>query len=152
MHNIENSLQNISSNRQGDHNLWVDEVMEKFVVKVFDSLTTLERDIDDKLISSKISLENDYYLYSNLRPLKISFLDRYVREFKHRYESNLEIFTKESVTLAYGKISEYVDAIQDMLKSYNPEEIPYQVAFSYTNAKKILNQLSSKDVGFLLII
>ena len=121
-------------------------IMEKFTQKVFDSLTAIERELDDKLTSSRILLENDYFLYSNLRPLKIPLLDRFVKDFKNRYESSMEMFTNESVLVALGKISEFSDGIRELCKSYNPEEIIYQSAYSKQSAKKVLSQLGSKDV------
>lgn len=90
--------------------------------------------------------------YEVIKGKKIPGLENYIKQSKLAYETNLSNYCRVVTRRPLGKLLEFFDGIQDLLKSQAPEEIPYHLQYSKTSLKEILKKFPEKEVHHNLFI
>lgn len=91
-------------------------------------------------------LENYHHLFTQMRGLKVPILETYIKESKRRYEKYLKWYAKMSIQHALGKMIEFFDGIQNLLKTTPAEEINFHLSYNRANAKRVISQYPLREV------
>jgi exocyst complex component 1 len=78
---------------------------------------------------------------------KIPGLETYIRQSKLAYENNLHNYCRVVTRRPLGKLLEFFEGIQDLLKSQAAEEVPYHLQYSKTSVREIVKRFPEKEVS-----
>ncbi|CAG8434427.1 1984_t:CDS:10 [Ambispora gerdemannii] len=131
----------------------VNKAYERIVKTMFDSLEAIAKDTgslaDDKeqLNVHTMMLENMHRFYTEILTYKISVLEPYVKHAKISYEKHLEAYSKSVLRKPFGKLIEFFDGIDNLLKTTAaPEEVGFHLRYSKDALKKVVSQFPGKEI------
>ncbi|KAG9304131.1 hypothetical protein G9A89_019693 [Geosiphon pyriformis] len=131
----------------------VDKAYERIVKTMFDSLEAIANDsgslVDDKeqLNFHTMMLENMHHFYTEISTRKITVLEPYMKHAKTSYDKHLEAYAKSVLRKPFGKLMEFFDGIDDLLKTTAaPEEVKFHLRFNKDSLKKVVAQFPGKEI------
>lgn len=95
-------------------------------------------------------LENNHYFYSELRGQKVSSLDNHIKFAKSQYDFHLQTFVRTVVRKPLGKLMEFFEGIEELLKTKSPEEVGYHLSYNRSALKKMIASFTPKEVSYSL--
>ncbi|KAJ3191225.1 Exocyst complex component 1 [Irineochytrium annulatum] len=136
----------------------VSKAYERLVKIIFDALDAVAKDssadlkdprnADDKeqLNIHILTVENMHHFYSEVRSRKVAGLDPFVRAAKALYDVNLGAYVKVVIRKPLGKMMEFFEGIDDLLKTLAAEEVSFHLQFSKAAVKEIIKKYPGKEI------
>ncbi|KAJ3295740.1 Exocyst complex component 1 [Borealophlyctis nickersoniae] len=134
----------------------VDKAYAGIVSKIFETLEEVGQQVandpksstDDKehLNVHILNVENMHHFYSEVRARKVPTLDTYVKQAKSAYDVNLDAYCKVVIRKPLGKLWDFFEGIDALLKTNTPEEVSYHVQFSKTALKDVVKKYPGKEI------
>ncbi|KAJ3237799.1 hypothetical protein HDU78_003877 [Chytriomyces hyalinus] len=139
--------------RQGQARSSVSSAYARIVKCIFDTLEALAKDhyesakdsskgVDDKesLNMHILNIENMHNFHAEIRARKIAGLEQFVKASKTLYDQNLDAYVKIVIRKPLGKILEFFEGVDNLLKSLAPEEVSFHLQFSKLALRDVLNK------------
>ncbi|KAI9015084.1 exocyst complex component Sec3-domain-containing protein [Gaertneriomyces semiglobifer] len=93
-----------------------------------------------------LHVENMHHFYSELRARKVSALDTYVKQAKGMYDIHLDTYCKVVIRKPLGKLWDFFDGVESLLKTNTPEEVNYHVQYNRSALKEVLKKYPGKEI------
>ncbi|KAJ3238126.1 hypothetical protein HDU77_011556, partial [Chytriomyces hyalinus] len=145
--------------RQGQARSSVSSAYARIVKCIFDTLEALAKDhyesakdsskgVDDKesLNMHILNIENMHNFHAEIRARKIAGLEQFVKASKTLYDQNLDAYVKIVIRKPLGKILEFFEGVDNLLKSLAPEEVSFHLQFSKLALRDVLNKYPGKEI------
>lgn len=91
-------------------------------------------------------LENMHHFYTNVRAKKVACLDKFIKQAKALYEANLDIYCKYAIRKPLGKLLEFFEGIEGLLKTRPAEEVSYHLQYSKNVVKDVIRKYPGKEI------
>ncbi|KAL1922367.1 uncharacterized protein VTP21DRAFT_9906 [Calcarisporiella thermophila] len=130
----------------------VDSAYEKIIKTMFDSIETIARESDlgsddkEQLNAHIMMIENMHHFYTEMRGKKLRVLEPYVNYAKAAYDSHLNLYIKDVIRRPLGKLLEYFNGVENLLRTTAPSEIPFHVTFNKSALRKVLANSPGKEM------
>jgi hypothetical protein len=132
------------------------DMYDRLSKAVSESLNAFAKEIvsDDKeqLNAHILLLENMHHFYTELRGQKVVFLEPFIKYAKSQYDLQLSAYIKAVVRRPLGKMLEFFEGIEDLLKTKTPDEIGFHISYNRAALKKVVSSLPGKEVIHCLIL
>ncbi|KAI9302709.1 exocyst complex component Sec3-domain-containing protein [Cunninghamella echinulata] len=125
---------------------------DKIITSMMSSLDTIAKESDEtgddkeQLNANIMYIENMHHFYHALRSRKISVLDIWVKEAKAKYEYNSSAYIKIVIRRPLGKLLEFFDGVDGLLRTSKPEEIAFHVNYNKTQLRRVIAIYPPKEV------
>ncbi|KAJ3254540.1 hypothetical protein HK103_007094 [Boothiomyces macroporosus] len=93
-----------------------------------------------------LSVENMHHLYSELKTRRIPSLDSFAKQAKILYDVNLEAYCKVVIRKPLGKLLEFFEGVEGLLKTGPPDEVAYHVQYSKSALKDVIKKYPGKEL------
>ncbi|KAG2189411.1 hypothetical protein INT44_004553, partial [Umbelopsis vinacea] len=130
----------------------VNQAYERVVNGMVSSLDAIARESDlagddkEQLNAHVMIVENMHHFYHELRAHKIQVLDRWVKHAKTQYESNLNQYIKVVIRRPLGRLLEFFEGVENMMKTSTPEEVGFHMNYNKVQLRKVIAQYPAKEV------
>ncbi|RKP07488.1 exocyst complex component Sec3-domain-containing protein [Thamnocephalis sphaerospora] len=129
-----------------------DDAYAKLVQKMFEASEAIAREsevhADDKEQLNKhiLTVENMHHFHLEVRACKVPSLDPFIKMSKASYDLHLTTYIKMNARRAIGKMLEFFDGVDVLLKTTAPQEIGFHVSYNKAQLKKVIGQYPWKEV------
>lgn len=103
-------------------------------------------DEKDSLNLFILTIENMHHFFTETRARKCAGLDEFVRQAKYVYEVNLEGYCQMVIRKPLGKLLEFFEGIEVLLKSGPSNEVSFHVQYSKSALKEVLKRYPGKEI------
>lgn len=93
------------------------------------------------------STENMHHLNSELRFRKIAALEPIVKRAKALYDYHLAAYTKVVVRRPLGKLLEFFDGVEEMVRNGGEREVAFRQAYSKGVLRELVKKYPGREVG-----
>ncbi|ORZ08930.1 exocyst complex component Sec3-domain-containing protein [Absidia repens] len=130
----------------------INEAYEKIINSMMSSLDTNARDSDEtgddkeQLNSNIMYIENMHHFYHALRSNRLSVLEKWTKQARTKYESSLDAYIKVVIHRPLGKLLEFFDGIEILLRTSTPEEVAFHVSYNKSQLRKVISMYPPKDI------
>ncbi|KAI8811526.1 exocyst complex component Sec3-domain-containing protein [Cladochytrium replicatum] len=130
----------------------VNKVYERAVSTILETVDAVAKEFepdktgDDHINIHILTIENMHHFYSELRLRKVPVLELYIKQSKHIYESSLSAYMRIVIRKPLGKLLEFFEGIEEILKTSAPEEVSYHLQFSKSALKEVVKKYPGKEV------
>ncbi|KAJ3159822.1 Exocyst complex component 1 [Geranomyces michiganensis] len=93
-----------------------------------------------------LHVENMHHFYSVIRARKVPSLDVYVKQTKSSYDSHLDAYCKVVIRKPLGKLYDFFEGIEGLLKTNTPEEINYHMQYNKGALKDVVRKYPGKEI------
>ncbi|KAJ3329805.1 hypothetical protein HDU76_007107 [Blyttiomyces sp. JEL0837] len=136
----------------------VSKCYSRLVKTIFDTLEAVAKEANTDPKDSKnqedkeslniyiLTVENMHYFYTEIRGRKVAVLDQFMKAAKTLYDLNVENYVKIVIRKPLGKLLEFFEGIDDLLKSLGPEEISFHLQYSKVALKDVLKKFPAKEI------
>ncbi|KAJ3364894.1 Exocyst complex component 1 [Kappamyces sp. JEL0680] len=132
----------------------VDKAYAKIIKAMFD---TLEAEAQQDAVESKgdekdslnkqiLTVENMHHFHSEIRARKVPSLDPFVKQAKLLYDVNLESYGKSVIRKPLGKLLEFFEGVEGLLKTGPADEVSYHVQYSKTSLRDVIKKYPGKEI------
>ena len=90
-----------------------------------------------------------HHLYKELRGQKVASLEGHIKQSKSQYESHMAAYIKAVVRRPLGKLLEFFEGIDELLKTNSPEEVGFHLNYNKASLKKMIAAYPSKEVSMM---
>ena len=87
-----------------------------------------------------------HHFYSRVRAKKVPCLEAYIKQAKALYESNLDTYCKVVIRKPLGKLLEFFEGVEGLLKTRPAEEVSYHLQYSKNAVKDVIRKYPGKEV------
>ena len=99
-----------------------------------------------------MTVENMHHFYSRIRARKVQGLDSHVKQAKALYDLNLETYCKVAIKKPLGKLHDFFEGVEGLLKTRPAEEVSYHLQYSKNAAKDVIKRYPGKEVSLIICI
>ncbi|KAI8332221.1 exocyst complex component Sec3-domain-containing protein [Chlamydoabsidia padenii] len=130
----------------------INDSYDKIIKSMMSSLDTKARESDDtgddkeQLNSNIMYIENMHHFYHALRSNRLSVLERWAKEAKTKYETSLDAYIKVVIRRPLGKLLEFFDGVEMLLRTSTPEEVAFHVNYNKSQLRRVIALFPPKDV------
>ena len=131
----------------------VNDAFNSVIKVIFSNLDLIAREDDPEAVDDKeqlnahiITIVNMHHLTSELRGLKISSLEGNSKIAKTQYEFHLNAYIRTVIRKPLGKLLVFFEGMEELLKTKQPEEVPYHLNYNKTAIKKCLAEHLGKSL------
>ncbi|KAI8048022.1 exocyst complex component Sec3-domain-containing protein [Syncephalis plumigaleata] len=132
-----------------------DDAYAKLVQKMLAVLDAMAREAeaDDKEQLNKhiLTIENMHHFNQEVRACRVASLDPFVKMSKASYDLHLTTYIKLNTRRAVGKLLEFFDGVDVLLKTTAPQEIGFHVKRSIDSLYKRVNKHFDEDGLFQVV-
>lgn len=131
---------------------YMNNVYERMTKLMFDNLEKIAREAEnasedkEQMYAHILSLENMHHLYNELRGQKVSFLDSHVKYAKEKYDADLNAYIRSVVRKPLGKLLDFFEGIEDLLKAKSPEEVGFHFNYNKAALRKVIAAYPGKEI------
>ncbi|KAJ3151312.1 Exocyst complex component 1 [Geranomyces variabilis] len=93
-----------------------------------------------------LHVENMHHFYSVIRARKVPSLDVYVKQTKSSYDAHLDAYCKVVIRKPLGKLYDFFEGIEGLLKTNTPEEINYHMQYNKGALKDVVRKYPGKEI------
>ncbi|KAI8066373.1 exocyst complex component Sec3-domain-containing protein [Gongronella butleri] len=142
-----NAMEPESQTRQA-----VNAAYEKIITSMMSSLDTIAKESDEggddkeQLNASIMYIENMHHYYHALRSSKLPILDASVKDAKTKYETTLMTYIKAVIRRPLGRLIEFFDGVEVLLRTSTPEEVAFHVNYNKTQLRRVLAMYPPKEI------
>ncbi|ORZ26054.1 exocyst complex component Sec3-domain-containing protein [Absidia repens] len=132
--------------------LTINDAYDKVIKSMMSSLDTNARDSDEtgddkeQLNSNIMYIENMHHFYHALRSNRLPILEKWVKEAKAKYEASLDAYIRVVIRRPLGKLLEFFDGVEILLRTTTPEEVAFHVNYNKTQLRKVIAMYPPKDI------
>ncbi|KAJ3320672.1 hypothetical protein HDV06_005080 [Boothiomyces sp. JEL0866] len=144
-------MEKMLSNWDGTARKQIDKAYAKILKCIFETFEAeaQQAGVDSKNASDEkeflnmhiLSVENMHHLYSELKTRRIPSLDSFAKQAKTLYDVNLEAYCKVVIRKPLGKLLEFFEGVEGLLKTGPPDEVAYHVQYSKSALKDVIKNL-----------
>ncbi|ORX62016.1 hypothetical protein DM01DRAFT_1315340 [Hesseltinella vesiculosa] len=130
----------------------VNAAYEKIISSMMSSLDTIAKESDEggddkeQLNASIMYIENMHHYYHALRSMKLPLLEASVKDAKAKYESTLASYIRAVVRRPLGKLVEFFDGVEALLRTSTPEEVAFHVNYNKTQLRRVLSGYPPREI------
>ncbi|KAJ3412241.1 hypothetical protein HDV05_001052 [Chytridiales sp. JEL 0842] len=153
-------IEHFSVGQEGKVRNIVSKAYSRLVKTIFDTLEAVAKDTpteiakDSKNFDDKehlnvyiLTVENMHHFYSEIRSRKVGgSLDQFVKAAKLLYDVNVTAYVRFVVRRPLGKLLEFFEGVDDLLKTMQPEEISFHLQYSKVALKDVLKKYPGKEI------
>ncbi|KAI9327547.1 exocyst complex component Sec3-domain-containing protein [Obelidium mucronatum] len=140
---------------QGQARTVVSNAYSRIVKCIFDTLEAMAKDQNDGKGESKtddkeslnvhiLTIENMHHFHSEIRARKIAGLEQFVKASKVLYDVNVEAYIKIVIRKPLGKLLEFFENVENLLKSNAPEEVSFHL--HKVSLRDVLKKYPGKEI------
>ncbi|EPZ36592.1 Exocyst complex, component Exoc1 domain-containing protein [Rozella allomycis CSF55] len=128
----------------------VNKSYERFGKAIFVHLEAVVKSIDsfeekEQLNIHILNIENHHHLFTRLRASSKAYsIEKFVKDSKAIYDQHLSIYCKTLIKKNIGKLIEFFDGVNDVVRLNSAEEVTFHVNYNKANAKKVISQYPLK--------
>ncbi|ORY45273.1 hypothetical protein BCR33DRAFT_784670 [Rhizoclosmatium globosum] len=147
-------MEKCADTNQGQARAAVSNAYSRIVKCIFDTLEALAKDqndgkeskVDDKesLNVHILTIENMHHFHSEIRARKIVGLEQHVKASKTLYDTNVEAYIKIVIRKPLGKLLEFFENVENLLKSNAPEEVSFHL--HKVTLRDVLKKYPGKEI------
>ncbi|TPX59726.1 hypothetical protein PhCBS80983_g02258 [Powellomyces hirtus] len=93
-----------------------------------------------------LHVENMHHFYSVIRARKVRSLDVYVKQTKTSYDAHLDAYCKVVIRKPLGKLWDFFEGIEGLLKTNTPEEVNYHMQYNKSALKDVVRKYPGKEI------
>ncbi|KAI8916885.1 exocyst complex component Sec3-domain-containing protein [Entophlyctis helioformis] len=144
------------SNWDGLARRTVDKAYSRIIKSIFETLEAVAQQLgnDPKNASDEkdflnihiLTVENMHHFYAEVRGRKVPGLDSFVKQAKVLYDVNLEAYCKVVIRKPLGKLLEFFEGIEGLLKTGPAEEVSFHIQYSKAALKDVLRKYPGKEI------
>ncbi|EGF77307.1 hypothetical protein BATDEDRAFT_91658 [Batrachochytrium dendrobatidis JAM81] len=149
-------METMLSNWDGIARKTVDKAYSRIIKSIFETLDAVAQQAgnDSKANSEEkdslnihiLNVENMHHFHAEVRARKVPGLDNFAKQAKVLYDVNLEAYCKVVIRKPLGKLLEFFEGIEGLLKTGPIEEVPYHIQYSKSAVKDIIRKYPGKEV------
>jgi hypothetical protein len=132
----------------------IDKAYARIIKAMFDTLEAeiqhakLDKSGDDKdsLNMHIMNVENMHHFHAEIRSRKVPSLETFVKQAKTLYDINLEAYCKVVIRKPLGKLLEFFEGVEGLLKTGPADEVSYHVQYSKSALKDVIKKYPGKEV------
>ncbi|KAH6589898.1 hypothetical protein BASA61_005440 [Batrachochytrium salamandrivorans] len=144
------------SNWDGITRKTVDKAYSRLIKSIFETLDAVAQQAGndpkvnneekDSLNIHILNVENMHHFHAEVRARKVPGLDSFSKQAKVLYDVNLEAYCKVVIRKPLGKLLEFFEGIEGLLKTGPVEEVPYHIQYSKSAVKDVIRKYPGKEV------
>ena len=127
---------------------------DRIAKMLFEALDAVVKDVgNDKVNDDKehvnvhiMLVENMHFIIAEIRARKLSDLDNYVKLAKNIYEINLVSYCRVVLRKPLGKLLEFFEGVEQILKTQKEEEVSFTIHYSKPVAKELFKKYPGKEI------
>ncbi|KAJ3276670.1 hypothetical protein HDV01_004203 [Terramyces sp. JEL0728] len=149
-------MEKMLSNWDGTARKQIDKAYAKILKCIFETFEAEAQQVgvDSKNASDEkeflnmhiLSVENMHHLYSELKTRRIPSLDSFAKQAKTLYDVNLEAYCKVVIRKPLGKLLEFFEGVEGLLKTGPSDEVAYHVQYSKSALKDVIKKYPGKEL------
>ncbi|KAI8903121.1 exocyst complex component Sec3-domain-containing protein [Gorgonomyces haynaldii] len=144
-------MERMLSNWDGNARKTVDKAYASLIRCMFDALNTLAQqagqdDEKDSLNVHILTVENTHHFFSELRARKVSSLEESVKQAKLMYDVNLESYCNVVIRKPLGKLVDFFDGVESLLKTQLAHEISFHVQYSKNSLRDLIKKYPGREI------
>ncbi|KAI8900951.1 exocyst complex component Sec3-domain-containing protein [Globomyces pollinis-pini] len=147
-------MERMLSNWDGMTRKQVDKAYEKLIKTIFECLEAEVQQFDgdtkstsDEFLNVHImNVENMHHFHSEVRVRKVPGLDMFVKQAKALYDHNLDSYCKVVIRKPLGKLLEFFEGVEGLLKTGPADEVSFHVQFSKNALKDVIKKYPGKEI------
>ncbi|KAI8612283.1 exocyst complex component Sec3-domain-containing protein [Chytriomyces sp. MP71] len=151
-------MEKLVDGSQGQSRASVTNAYSRIVKSIFETLETLAKDHNESAKDSKnvddkeslnmhiLNIENMHHFHAEIRARKIQGLEQFVKASKAVYDQNIEVYIKIVIRKPLGKLLEFFEGVDNLLKSLAPEEVSFHLQYSKVTLRDVLKKYPGKEI------
>ncbi|KAI8826808.1 exocyst complex component Sec3-domain-containing protein [Fimicolochytrium jonesii] len=149
-------VENILNGSTGNAQRTINQAYARIIKMIFETLDTMAQQVtvdvkaapDDKesLNIHILHVENMHHFYSFIRERKVPSLDVYVKQAKSIYDVHLDAYCKVVIRKPLGRLWDFFEGIEGLLKTNTPEEINYHMQYNKGALKEVVRKYPGKEI------
>ncbi|KAK7064364.1 Sec3-PIP2-bind domain-containing protein [Favolaschia claudopus] len=129
----------------------VDAAYDRIVQSMFESLKQMAKmdgEGEDKgqLNFHVILIENMHHFVAETSQIEIGSVTAFLRRAEGIYDENLSAYVKIVLRRPFGKLMDYFDGVERLLKNTAPSEVSTNSNYNKSALKKVVKEYNSKDI------
>jgi hypothetical protein len=126
---------------------------ERIIKIMLDNLHSFAKEADAVSTDDKeqlnihiMTVENMHHFHTELRRLNVVSLDTHIQAAKSQYDTHLNAYIKAVVRRPFGKLLEFFEGIDEILKTSAPEEVGFRMNYNKAALKKVIAMYPGKEI------
>ncbi|KAJ7932567.1 exocyst complex component sec3 subunit [Mycena leptocephala] len=129
----------------------VDTAYDRIVQSMFESLKQMAKmdgEGEDKgqLNFHVILVENMHHFVAETSQIEIGSVTVFLRKAEAIYDENLSAYVKIVLRRPFGKLIDYLEGIERLLKTTAPSEVSTNASYNKSALKKVVKEYNAKDI------
>ncbi|KAJ7357195.1 exocyst complex component sec3 subunit [Mycena albidolilacea] len=129
----------------------VDAAYDRIVQSMFESLKQMAKmdgEGEDKgqLNFHVILIENMHHFVAETSQIEIGSVTTFLRRAEAIYDENLSAYVKIVLRRPFGKLIDYFEGVERLLKTTAPSEISNNASYNKSALKKVVKEYNAKDI------
>ncbi|KAJ1332811.1 hypothetical protein BSLG_008440 [Batrachochytrium salamandrivorans] len=135
------------SNWDGITRKTVDKAYSRLIKSIFETLDAVAQQAgNDPKVNNEEKDSLNIHILNVVRARKVPGLDSFSKQAKVLYDVNLEAYCKVVIRKPLGKLLEFFEGIEGLLKTGPVEEVPYHIQYSKSAVKDVIRKYPGKEV------
>ncbi|KAI9294804.1 hypothetical protein K502DRAFT_324647 [Neoconidiobolus thromboides FSU 785] len=135
----------------------MDKCYQKIVNVMFDNLEVSAKQSEhlekEQLNLHIIILENMHYFYMETgRYKKNSTIGGFNEQARSSYNTHLQAYVKDVIKRPLGKLLEFFEGIEALLRSRSPEEVGFNNSYNKTALKKVISMFPADEIRKSILV
>ncbi|KAF7721909.1 hypothetical protein EC973_003948 [Apophysomyces ossiformis] len=130
----------------------VNDAYEKIIHGMMASLDSIARESDqtgddkEQLNANIMYIENMHHFSHELRTNKLHVLEKWIKHAKGQYDTSLNAYIKVIIRRPLGKLLEFFEGVEAMMRTNTPEEVSFHMNFNKTQLRKTISMYPPKEI------
>jgi hypothetical protein len=149
-------MERMLSSWDGQARKLIDKAYSRIIKSMFETLEAevqqvrneVKQGVDEKdsLNMHIITVENMHHFYAEVRSRKVPSLEQYVKQSKTLYDVHLDSYCKVVIRKPMGKLLDFFEGVEGLLKTGPADEVSYHVQFSKGALKEVIKKYPGKEL------
>ncbi|KAJ3120611.1 hypothetical protein HK098_004457 [Nowakowskiella sp. JEL0407] len=133
----------------------VNKAYDSIVRTIFETLEIVAKEVgmDVKVSEEKeqvhihiLTIENMHHFHAEIRLLKVPYLEQFVKQSKMIYETSLNAYIRIVIRKPLGRLLEFFEGIDELLRVTAKEEICYHLQYSKAMLRDVVKKHPAKEI------
>ncbi|TPX63540.1 hypothetical protein SpCBS45565_g06534 [Spizellomyces sp. 'palustris'] len=126
----------------------VNQAYARIVKTMLETLDAMAQQVanDTKAAADDKEHLNIHILHVEVRARKVPSLDPYVKQAKSTYDVHLDAYCKVVIRKPLGKLWDFFEGIEGLLKTNTPEEVNYHMQYNKSALKEVVRKYPGKEI------
>ena len=94
-------------------------------------------------------IENMHYFHTQMESKHAHGIEIFAAQAKDLYLNNLSLYSKAVIRRVLGRLQEFFEGIEDLLKTGAPQEVSFHLQYNKTALKEVVKKFPAKTVNYL---